>query len=110
MRAMLYPVDGEPVEINLRPGLEPLQELVGGDIEGFPVPHPDGSQWQGVTAYFNADGKFQRLPRNERGTELLKMEEQGAYEGDFVAGPLVITGITEEGEGTDLPENWSDDG
>lgn len=56
MRALLIPTDGLPRTIDLPEGLEPLQVLVGGDIEPYPALDPN------VTLWVNEDGISTRRP------------------------------------------------
>lgn len=105
MKAILYPTHGEPEVIELASGLRPLQELVGGDIESVVIPAPDSDRAvprHDATGWINDDGKYARLPRNEKATALVASL---LYPGDYIAGPMVITGMTEDGENVDVPDD-----
>ena len=81
-------------------GLEDLQNLVGGYIEGLPVPgRPD------MTAYINEAGKLDGLAMNPLATKLMS---QSLFEGDWVSGSIVFCGFDEEsGEILPIPDDWA---
>lgn len=62
-----------------------LRRLVGGWIEGFPTPFGSCDGW------LNEEGKLENLPRNDLATAILRKENL-LFDGDYIAGPFVITG------------------
>lgn len=86
----------------VEPKLEDFQQLVGGRIEAL-------SLADDVSAYINEEGKFEDLPRNDAADRFVKhaLHQVGRMmiPGDFVAGPLVITGQPDDdGYDTSAPE------
>ena len=90
----------------VEPKLADFQRLVGGLIEAL-------SLTDEVSAYINEEGKLVGLPRNEAGDRVVKhaLSTVGRrmIPGDYVAGPLVLTGQPDdEGEDTGVPESVVD--
>lgn len=82
--------------VTVRPvdGLEQIQKIVGGWIEGVYL-GPD------MTAFVNEEGKLLNLPFNERATKLFQKTHPMTE--DYLCGNLVIFGpIDEDGEVTDI--------
>lgn len=79
--------------------LRDLQELVGGNIQYLPFPHPTPGRGE-VTPFFNEDGKDLDLPVNERATLLLR---GNMLPGDVIVGTLVLAGATVDGATVDCP-------
>lgn len=96
MKALLIPTEGEAqlIEIEGRHGgLDALQAAVGGHIEavGFPA--------EGVAAYIHEEGKLVGLPKNPHATKMV----EGLQLGDYIAGPMVVAGLDEDGETVEVP-------
>ena len=74
----------KPYEKDIEPGLESLQEAVGGNIEAiYPFDEP-------VAVICNDEGKLLGLPLNRA-----IRDESGAVR-DIIAGPCIVTGLGEE--------------
>lgn len=74
----------KPYEKDIEPGLESLQEAVGGDIQAiYPFDEP-------VAVICNDEGKLIGLPMNRA----LRDEDGAAY--DVLCGTFIITGLGEE--------------
>lgn len=81
-----------PYVKEIDPGLESLQQEVGGDIQAiYPFPEP-------VAIVCNESGKLDGLPLNR----VLRDEEGNAY--DIIAGTFLVVGLTEEDFGSLSPE------
>lgn len=96
---LVIPAGGEPYDIRYegeRPGLQKMQELVGGSIEMIPlleyVDLADGDHPFPVEAYCNEEGKNHRLPFNEVATALWARElnRRGMQLTDVLVGPVVL--------------------
>ena len=84
---LCYP--GMPaIEANIDNGLEPLQGLVGGNIEVC-YPHPEDM----IGYILNEEGKFLDFCQPNRA---LTMPDEPEVMYDFIAGPLVVVGLSEE--------------
>jgi hypothetical protein len=103
--ALVVPVEGPLVEVELDGTLEQLQGLVGGRIEAIQIPEaidPTGRS----TGYLNEEGKNEGLPFNGRGTDFML---PGLFFGDFVAGTLVLCGFNpRRGVHAELPQTVVD--
>ncbi|MBR5948582.1 MAG: DUF3846 domain-containing protein [Clostridia bacterium] len=74
----------KPYEKDIEPGLESLQEAVGGNIEAiYPFDEP-------VAVICNDEGKLLGLPLNRA-----IRDESGAVR-DIIAGTFIVTGLGEE--------------
>jgi hypothetical protein len=85
------------------PSLAEFQGLVGGYIEALDLTDE-------VSSYINEEGKLEGLPRNDAADQLVRKalarSGRGLIPGDYVAGPLVLTGQPDdEGETTGVPES-----
>ena len=102
MIALVIPVEGPLVEVELDGSLDQLQRLVGGWIQMVPLPgFIDGAER--AAAYVNEEGKLTEHQANRRATDYMV---PGAHllPGDYIAGPLVLCGFdAESGEHADLP-------
>ena len=67
--------------------LKALQHLVGGFIEPVPLAGHDDT-----TTYVNEEGKFE-AEMNPRATLLMTRVVPTLFQGDFIAGPLVLIGF-----------------
>lgn len=65
-----------------------LQASVGGYVEHLPFPVP------GVDAWINEEGKF-TCESNDIATQVMR---DMIFPGDWIAGPMVLTGSDDEGE------------
>ena len=102
MKALLIPVSGAFEEIELDGTLEQLRGIVGGDLEGVPVPEFISGPRRAM-AYINEHGKFQRLEPNSRATAFL-VPGVGIHSDDYIAGPLLLVGVDVfSGEHEELP-------
>lgn len=86
--------------------LDAFQQLVGGYIEAL-------SLTDEVSAYINEEGKLDGLPRNEAADRLVKHAlrtvGRGLIPGDYIAGPLVLTGQPDDdGDDQGVPESVVD--
>lgn len=103
MKAMLMPVDGKPelVDLDDSSQLAELQKFVGGYIEALTF----RVQGREAVGWLNEEGKIQEppLPYNQRATILARTYE-AIMDGDYVAGPLIVTGFNpNNGENEDVP-------
>lgn len=99
-RAIVIPADGSPIyeaaiPQNVNDGLDKLNKIVGGYIEGIRFPDRDD-----VHVYINEEGKYNAPTRNERATKLLKPVLQSF---DYIAGNAVLVGSGDDGNEADLP-------
>jgi len=107
MKVFVIPVAGPCYEADLPETdgscLEALHDLVGGYIEGLPIPHFVSGHENG-TAYINEDGKGQGLEVNYRATDFM-VPGIGIFYGDYIAGTMVLAGVDySTGENADVPE------
>ena len=94
-KALFIPADDNlPEEIRNLDGLDDYQAAVGGMIETVPV-------WGRKVVYFNEEGKILGLPKNNRATELVFGLGGRLYDGDFIAGDMIVLDFDEE-TGEDL--------
>jgi len=112
VKALLIPVTGPLVEVDLDGTLGQLQALVGGNIEAVPLPEFIGGS-ERATAYVNEEGKF--LPRdvdgepgpgapNMRATDFM-VPGVGLFPNDYIAGAFLLCGFDAgTGEHADLPD------
>lgn len=93
MKAMTIAPDGTCTVIDLKPGLKPLQEAVGGFIEAVDL--EDGIMWA------NEEGKLHGLDYNPHATYL-----SGIFRfGDFIVGTVVVTGPSDRnGDATPITD------
>lgn len=85
----------EPIRVeSVQPGLQPLQSLVGGDIEDI-----TRGDWR---VYLNAEGVINDLPPNLRAAHL--MGDCGLDLAGVARGTAVFLGRGDLGEETDVPE------
>ncbi|MCI1261823.1 MAG: DUF3846 domain-containing protein [Tetrasphaera jenkinsii] len=92
------PVDGAPVVKDIAGDLNSLQAEVGGWIEAVATEAED------ISVYCNEEGKIEGLPVNPN-TDAIQALEIVLSPGDFIVGPLVVTGFDPEtGEQEDVPE------
>ena len=96
---LVIPADSyTPIQVKkLHSGLNTLQALVGGDIEGLP------SRFDWI-AYGNAEAKLIGLPFNLR-AHLFLVQFAGHNPSDKICGDVVITGIDDEGYDIDVPDS-----
>lgn len=95
MRAVL--ITGPSIEhwkeVDLEPGLKPLQKAVGGYIEALPIDSGLAS------AYINEEGKLEDLP-----VYVIWCSAAGEVI-DGICGPVVLLGpVNDEGENTELTD------
>jgi hypothetical protein len=101
--AILIPIEGPIVEVELDETLEQLQELVGGVVQALPLPVAFDVQEQ-ATAYVHDEGRLIGLPVNWRATDFL-VPGIGLFWGDYVAGPMLLCGFDPRtGRHAALPE------
>lgn len=85
MKAIRIKPGEDPELIDLQPGLKPLQDEVGGYIQGI---YP----WDSTEAAFvNDDGKHLGLPMNKIATAACRSCLQP---GDYISGTMIVTGIS----------------
>ncbi|MGO4805243.1 DUF3846 domain-containing protein [Arthrobacter sp. 2MCAF15] len=85
----------EPIRIeSVEPGLQPLQSLVGGDIEDV-----TRGDWR---VFLNAEGVIVNLPPNLRAAQL--MDDCGLDLAGVARGTAVFLGRGDLGEEADVPE------
>lgn len=88
--------DGSVKEIQLEPGLKPMQQIVGGYIEMVSL--PIGWDRRGLAVlWVNEEGLLKGLPENELASSLAQQR---------LVGPALLTGLGNE-DLTDLPAHWS---
>lgn len=88
--------------VEIESGLKPLQELVGGNIEGLYLT-------DNLSAYINEEGKFLFPSPNITATHICHALRIGLHPMDVICGPMIITGpIGEEGEDTNLTQEGLD--
>lgn len=100
---MIVPADkSEPVRVReVEYTLKHMQALVGGSIGLVPL--------VGCTAYCNEEGKINRLPYNERATELALHLGWEPLPGDVLVGDVVFCGpADDEGNDSDVPPDVVD--
>lgn len=91
VRAVVIPVTGPIRKIDLEPGLEPLQEIVGGLIQPIDLYNIRKEGEGHGTAYVNEEGKYECEP-NMRATDfccpgvVLMM-------GDYICGDMIVVGF-----------------
>lgn len=85
--------DVETTDITQQPGLEALQQAVGGYIEIVPgITSYDGEE---AVAFCNEEGKINRLPINQKATRIWN-EAFGEPVGDILVGDVaIVTGDDE---------------
>lgn len=101
MRGFVITVDGRVEDI---PDLSfaGMQELVGGYVELIKF-------GRSGCAYLNEDGKGLGLPYNRLATLLCLYFRVGLAPGDFIVGPLIITGpLDRDGNDTDIATQVAD--
>ena len=99
VRCIIIKTDGE-IEFADSSGLEDLNKMVGGGIEGIPCrSRPD------AYTYINGEGKWEGLPENEVALEFLRRNGTELFEGDFIAGNMVVVGSAGDGEDHDAPHD-----
>lgn len=96
MRAVLVGVDGPPARVDIDGELPGLQAAVGGSIEVL-------GYAPGITAWINEDGKGRALPVNRAATRLCR-DRALLQVGDWIAGPMLLTGATPAGDVAPLPD------
>jgi len=98
-RCIIIKTDGE-IELAESSGLEDLNRMVGGGIEGIPCrARPD------AYTYINGEGKWEGLPVNEVAFEFLRRTGTELFEGDFIAGNMIVVGMGDDGEDHDAPHD-----
>ncbi|HEX9088886.1 MAG TPA: DUF3846 domain-containing protein [Arthrobacter sp.] len=98
MKVAIIPADStQPFRFeDMEPGLKPLQDAVGGDIELV------GIRNASMNMYLNEDGKPTGLPANARATELAH-RFHAIRADDYITGDIVLVGpFDEDGGDTDL--------
>ena len=97
MQALTIRTSGFSIsELDQQDVLRSLQTEVGGFIE--PVAFP----LDGISAYVNEEGKLRRgFSKNELATAMVRGY---LMEGDYIAGPMVLVGLDEDGETTGLTD------
>jgi len=75
------------------PGLEQIQEAVGGWIEK--VPFFDTYNNQRAVCYCNEEGKLDRLPYNEKATQLWQAQNQNRLDDALVGDVAILSGDKE---------------
>lgn len=98
----------ETLDVDMTEGatLANMQAIVGGNVDCFDIAHPvTGSI---ATVWFHDDGKMIDLPRNYLAGFIAQAGGwQGPAWGDWIAGPVVVTGFDpKSGVTTTLPEEW----
>lgn len=106
VRALFIPANGgrngKPVAIQvwIKPGLDAMQAFVGGLIEVVPTADR-------MSIVINEEGKFVADPVRNEGATALQMAGHGLHPGDYIAGDALVIGpADDEGETTDLPEEY----
>lgn len=98
--ALVVPADRTaPLSYVLIPpdGLDQLQQLVGGYIEGVP------SQHHGLAAWCNEEGRLRGLPLNDRATSWWQRHGFDVGHDDDLRGDVVFHGVNDEGDEADVP-------
>jgi hypothetical protein len=98
IRAIRFPVDGPPVEVQIDNTLEAFQAEVGGYIE---VVGNDTGCGTPVNLVINEEGKLYNLPANPEATKVVRSVLRP---GDTICGNAVLVGPVVAGEFTSLPE------
>jgi hypothetical protein len=99
VRALLLPAVGEPRLMRITPALQPIQQAVGGYIEGVPIA-------EGAVLYCNEEGKLQGLPVNEAGNRLADVTIPWfRQQGDFLVGDCLVFGTLDEDGALDEVEH-----
>ena len=101
MKALTITTAGALARIELATGVDArlpqLQAAVGGHIEFLDLTDT-------LTMILNEEGKFEDpIPVNPVATALTIAYEVGMLPGDFIAGDIVLAGMDEDGELTDVP-------
>jgi hypothetical protein len=78
-------------------GLERLQQLVGGLIEGIPAQHEQ------LAAWCNEEGRLRGLPVNSRATAWWQRHGYDADHDDDLRGDVVFHGVNDDGDERDVP-------
>lgn len=97
-----------PVSAKQGETLPMLQEAVGGYVDCFDIAHPETGDV--ATVWFHDEGKINGLSNNLMAEFIAVL---GGWTGpsdfgDWIAGPVVLTGFdAESGETTSLPEAWA---
>lgn len=83
-----------------------LQQAVGGYVDCMDVKHPDTGST--ATLWFHDEGKIIDLTPNPAAMALAFYGGwDGLMRGDWIAGPVVVTGFdAESGETMPLPSEW----
>jgi Domain of unknown function (DUF3846) len=107
MKALMIPVEGPIKEVDLKGGLDELQQLVGGGlIEAINLPE-FVDQTGMSTAYVNEEGKYLFEP-NMRANDFM-VPGVGLFPGDYIAGPFLLCGFDPmRGEHAELPKSIID--
>jgi len=107
MKALLIPVEGPIEEVDLKGGLDELQQLVGGGlIEAINIPE-FADRTNRTTGYVNEEGKYLFEP-NMRATDFM-VPGVGLFPGDYIAGPFLLCGFDPmRGEHDELPQSIID--
>ena len=108
MRAMVVPVDGIPVPVEVR-GLRDMQRVVGGDIEPVPWVFDDEP-----AVYVNGEGKYTCEPNRAlyASKEGERWDGTPIHEGDLLDiayGPMLCVGFDPDtGESRDITDDEAD--
>lgn len=104
VKALVIKSDGEVlVEMVPKDSLARMQEVVGGFIQALPVPPaPLGNEPEFAgSMYFNEEGKYENLPKNDIATALMI---RNLYPGDCIVGNAMVFGPLDDGADTDVPD------
>jgi hypothetical protein len=96
IKALVVPTEGEPEVRDVDASLSGLQSFVGGHIESTVT------RDERVHGYINEEGKMLGLPYNHNATTLCRL-----FPEDYIAGPAVFMGSTDDGDEADVPEEWA---
>lgn len=94
LTGVLFPVQGEPVEVTIPAGLEPLQALVAGG--GYVQALPDLEESHGLSVWLDEDGKAKRLQHNQRAERAYRDLGGKLFHGDYLAGPVLFLGAVDD--------------
>lgn len=95
IRALLFMPGQQPRYVDFNDSLDNLQKVVDGHVQAHPVPGEPRA-----TAYMNEEGKLRGMEANTLATRRMY---DVLMAGDYIAGPMLVLGITEAGEHCDIP-------